>query len=1113
MDSGAYQVVVANPVALARSAVAQVSVQTVSGISETTNNYFSNRISINPLLGPVLGNNQNAFNEPGDPEADGKPGGKSIWYSWTASFTGVISLTTLGSDFDTLLAVYTGNQLSKLAPVVGDDDSGGFFTSLVTFDVTAGTEYVVQVDGFNGVSGNVVLGLPSGTGYRVLSAGSGNSVPVITQQPPVVKLVQAGAEVVLNVGATGAQSYQWYFQGSPVSGATASSLVLTNFQAGSVGLYDVLVANAVGSVLSEQTSVQVVAQGQPGTAISAQDKFGSAVDFTPPNEGQASLRGSPEAGGGDTRGFSISQTFSTVGATRDAAEPDHCGQAGGASEWYIYTAPAGGNLHVTTAGSTYNTILGVYTGPASSFAQLVERGCGYTTNYQANGQPEVTIHGVAAGTQFYIVVDGYHGEAGTAQLQVGLGAAPALVTLPANQLVVPGGKATFSVQAVGSTNFYYQWKLNGVDIPHATGSSYTVTNAGAASAGNYTVVVANVVGSTNSPPATLTLQYAPGLAAQTSNQTVLLGKKAALAVTAIGVLPLQYQWWFAPPGGGYNLLADTTNTLSFPQASWANDGNYFAVVSNSYGMVTSAVMALAVQDPALPKVAILSPPAGFATNGDQVLVSGTASDSLGVAEVEVAVNNNGYQPAAGLANWSSVVALAPGTNLIAARSVNVAGTNSLPVYRSVFYQMGSPLVVQTNAGGMGRITSPDGATNGALLNIGQDYHVIATATASNWVFANWTSGTPTSLLSYYSSASNLVFPMASNLVLQANFVTNPFPAALGSYSGLFYPAGGVTEASSGAIAVTLSGNTGAYTAKLQLDGGVYPFSGSFGLLGAAGSLSAQVQTNLPRLGTNAVSIVLNLDLSPPGNQITGWVSNAAWYAGELRADLALFSTNNPATNYAGQYTLVLPPGLVGPDGYGYAAVSNSAAGQSKVGGALGDGTAFVWSGALAQDGSIPFYQSLYGGKGSVLGWLAFTNQPPQTLAGWVNWVKPPGTVKTIYPPGWTNLVTVLGSAYTVPSAGQSALPLAGGTLTLDGGGLAGSVNYNNLTVGNTLTNGMAPPDNLGIVISTNNGLITVTFRAAGSKTNTTGHGVLLQNQTNAYGVFLLTNQPGAIILR
>ena len=43
---------------------------------------FSNRISINPLLGPVLGNNTNATSEPGEPLHDGKPGGKSIWYTW-----------------------------------------------------------------------------------------------------------------------------------------------------------------------------------------------------------------------------------------------------------------------------------------------------------------------------------------------------------------------------------------------------------------------------------------------------------------------------------------------------------------------------------------------------------------------------------------------------------------------------------------------------------------------------------------------------------------------------------------------------------------------------------------------------------------------------------------------------------------------------------------------------------------------------------------------------------------------------------------------------------------------------------------------------------------------
>src|SRR5208282_825831 len=101
------------------------------------------------------------------------------------------------------LGVFTGTNVSQLTPVAADDDSGGFFTSLVTFNVTAGTAYQIAVDGFKGASGDVILGLPSGTGYRVLNPSSGNSVPAIAANgQPTNQLVQTGANVTLTVHAT-----------------------------------------------------------------------------------------------------------------------------------------------------------------------------------------------------------------------------------------------------------------------------------------------------------------------------------------------------------------------------------------------------------------------------------------------------------------------------------------------------------------------------------------------------------------------------------------------------------------------------------------------------------------------------------------------------------------------------------------------------------------------------------------------------------------------------------------------------------------------------------------------------------------------------------------------
>ena len=364
------------------------------------------------------------------------------------------------------------------------------------------------------------------------------------------------------------------------------------------------------------------------------------------------------------------------------------------------------------------------------------------------------------------------------------------------------------------------------------------------------------------------------------------------------------------------------------------------------------------------------------------------------------------------------------------------------------------------------------------------------------------------------------------MVLQANFVTNPFPAVAGVYNGLFYPAGGVTEASSGFIRATLSSNSaGSYSAILLLNGGSNSFHGSFDLTGTA-------QASLTN-SSQKINVTLSLDFNPADARMGGSVSSAAaGWDSAIYADRAVFSTNAyPATDYAGRFTLLLPPDANtapanSPDGYGYALVTNTLGGTSTLGGALADGAPILWSAPITQDGRIPLYQSLYSGKGSLLGWIYFTNEPPQNVStnSWFSWVKP-AIPKTLYPSGFTNLITngVLGSPYT-NTPGVLALNLTNATLVLGNGNLAnGTLVFTNIDIGTNsgshyfLTNldtgiSLGQTNLLGIQINPTNGAITVNFQATGAKTNTAAHGALLQNQTNAAGYFLGTNQTGSFIL-
>ncbi len=91
---------------------------------------------------------------------------------------------------------------------------------------------------------------------------------------------------------------------------------------------------------------------------------------------------------------------------------------------------------------------------------------------------------------------------GNAVMRGTLDTRPTILAAPQSHNVVAGSAVTFSVNATGG-GLNYQWKFNGGAIAGATGSTYTVASAGAATSGDYTVDVTNSAGSATSSTATL----------------------------------------------------------------------------------------------------------------------------------------------------------------------------------------------------------------------------------------------------------------------------------------------------------------------------------------------------------------------------------------------------------------------------------------------------------------------------------------------------------------------------------------------------------------------------------------------------------------------------------
>jgi hypothetical protein len=100
------------PVTDPRNGITKPRLNLLAAIGAPGNDLFANAPTLATDNGVVTGASYNATKETGEPNHAGNTGGKSVWWKWNASFTGVATVDTHGSGFDTLLGVYTGTEFS-----------------------------------------------------------------------------------------------------------------------------------------------------------------------------------------------------------------------------------------------------------------------------------------------------------------------------------------------------------------------------------------------------------------------------------------------------------------------------------------------------------------------------------------------------------------------------------------------------------------------------------------------------------------------------------------------------------------------------------------------------------------------------------------------------------------------------------------------------------------------------------------------------------------------------------------------------------------------------------------------------------------------------------------
>jgi hypothetical protein len=249
-----------------------------------------------------MGSNASATKESGEPDHAANVGGSSVWWAWTAPTNGELRITTDGSNFDTLLGVYTGPRANALTVVATNDDHGaqGIVTSRARFPVVQGTEYEIAVDGYN--DGSII--------------------------------------------ETGSITLKLEFVRGPFN--------------------------------------------RPSN-----DNFTNRLAL---------------------QGSSVNTNRSNAQATREPGESLHAQQFGDASVWFTWTAPSESSVRVSTEGSSFDTLLGVYSGTALS--NLTEVASSDDIDPLAGIFTSAVTIDVQAGQVFQIAVDGFDGEAGQISLHI-----------------------------------------------------------------------------------------------------------------------------------------------------------------------------------------------------------------------------------------------------------------------------------------------------------------------------------------------------------------------------------------------------------------------------------------------------------------------------------------------------------------------------------------------------------------------------------------------------------------------------------------------------------------------------------------------------------------------
>lgn len=382
-----------------------------------------------------------ATRQKGEPNHAGVTGGKSVWLSWTApggsNSVGTVTIDTLGSDFDTLLAVYrlakgeifsTTTFTNLLLVAANDDDPVQPPSSRVKFTPTPGGKYYIAIDGREGVAGNARLSIafkPSGAPENDYIA---KAVRLFESSPPVSgSNVGASKEAgePNHAGNVGGASLWYRFSGQSggeiqisTLGSAIDTIVAVYAYSGPITFDPPTPASVSGLTLVAANDDGIGDTRTSLVRFRPSFNFATyyvAVDGYNGEQGDIRIQVTrPTITGARPLNDFFTNAFVLVGsavitngtsrfATIEPSEPQHNAGRWGASVWYKWVAPNDGAVVISTKGSDFDTVLGVYMGTdIASLARMATN-----DDDPAGLSSSAVIFNAVEGTEYRIAVAGY----------------------------------------------------------------------------------------------------------------------------------------------------------------------------------------------------------------------------------------------------------------------------------------------------------------------------------------------------------------------------------------------------------------------------------------------------------------------------------------------------------------------------------------------------------------------------------------------------------------------------------------------------------------------------------------------------------------------------------